>query len=71
MSIVSTDWLINNLDKVKIIYSTWHLPNQYRKAIKEYSNEHLKNSIFFDIDKNADQETQLLHMLPSAKNGKK
>ena len=67
MSIVSTDWLINNLDKVKIIDSTWHLPNQNRNAIKEYSNEHLKNSIFFDIDKNADQETQLPHMLPSTK----
>ena len=26
MSIVTTDWLIENLDKVKIIDSSWHLP---------------------------------------------
>ena len=67
MSIVTTDWLINNLNKVKIIDSSWHLPNQKRDAIKEYSNEHIINSVFFDIDKNSDQETDLPHMLPSAK----
>ena len=67
MSIVTTDWLINNLNKVKIIDSSWHLPNQEREAIKEYSNEHIINSVFFDIDKNSDQETELPHMLPSVK----
>ena len=36
MSIVTTDWLINNLNKVKIIDSSWHLPNQERDSIKEY-----------------------------------
>ena len=65
MSIVTSNWLINNLDKVKIIDSSWHLPNQKRDAIKEYSNEHIINSIFFDIDKNSNQETELPHMLPS------
>ena len=64
MSIVSTDWLINNLDKVKIIDSSWHLPDQNRDAKKEYLGEHIKNSIFFDIDKNSKQETSLPHMLP-------
>ena len=67
MSIVTTDWLINNLNKVKIIDSSWHLPNQKRDSIKEYSNEHIINSVFFDIDKNSDQETDLPHMLPSVK----
>ena len=38
---------------------------------KEYSNEHIINSIFFDIDKNSDQETDLPHMLPSAKEWEK
>ena len=66
MSIVTTDWLIDNLDKVKIIDSSWHLPNQKRNPIKEYLNEHIINSIFFDIDKNSKQETDLPHMLPSA-----
>ena len=67
MSIVTTDWLIDNLNKVKIIDSSWHLPNQKRDSIKEYSNEHIINSVFFDIDKNSDQETDLPHMLPSVK----
>ena len=52
MSLVSTNWLIENLNNVKIIDSSWHLPNQNRNAKKEYFNEHIINSIFFDIDKN-------------------
>ena len=67
MSIVTTDWLFENLHNVKIIDSSWHLPNQNRNAHKEYSNEHINNSIFFDIDKNSDQKTNLPHMLPKAK----
>ena len=65
MSLVSTNWLFSNLDNVKIIDSSWHLPNQNRNAYKEYSKEHIVNSIFFDIDKNSDQETDLPHMLPT------
>ena len=65
MSLVNTNWLLENLDNVKIIDSSWHLPNQNRNAKKEYFNEHILNSIFFDIDKNSDQETDLPHMLPS------
>ena len=45
MSIVTTDWLINNLNNVKLIDSSWHLPNEMRDAIKEYSNEHIINLI--------------------------
>ena len=67
MSTVTTDWLISNLDKVKIIDSSWHLPNQKRNAIKEFASEHIINSIFFDIDKNSNQESDLPHMLPSVK----
>ena len=67
MSLINTDWLLENLNNVKIIDSSWHLPNQKRNAEKEYSNEHISNSIFFDIDKNSDQKTDLPHMLPSVK----
>ena len=42
MSLVNTDWLLENLDNVKIIDSSWHLPNQNRNAQKEYSNEHIR-----------------------------
>ena len=64
MSLVSTNWLIENLNNVKIIDSSWHLPNQNRNAKEEYFNEHILNSIFFDIDKNSDPKTDLPHMLP-------
>ena len=64
MSLVTTDWLLENLNDVKIIDSSWHLPNQNRNAFLEYSNEHIKNAIFFDIDKFSDQDTELPHMLP-------
>tara|TARA_Y100001958_G_scaffold158046_1_gene154825 strand:+ start:24 stop:842 length:819 start_codon:yes stop_codon:yes gene_type:complete len=65
MSIVTSDWLIENLDEVKVIDSSWHLPTQNRNARKEYDSEHIINSIFFDIDKNSNQNTDLPHMLPS------
>ena len=64
MSLVTTDWLFDNLNNVKILDSSWHLPNQNRNGLKEYSQEHIINSIFFDIDKNSDQESHLPHMLP-------
>ena len=64
MSLVTTEWLLDNLNNVKIIDSSWHLSNQNRNAFKEYSEEHILNSIFFDIDKDSDQETNLPHMLP-------
>ena len=30
--LVSTDWLEKNIDKVKILDASWHLPNSNRKA---------------------------------------
>ena len=50
MSIVTSDWLIENLDEVKVIDSSWHLPTQNRNAQKEYDSEHIINSIFFCSD---------------------
>ena len=63
--LVTTDWLDKNIEKVKILDATWHLPNVNRNSFKEYKTEHIINSIFFDIDKNSNQKTNLPHMLPS------
>ena len=63
--LVSTDWLEKNIDKVKILDASWHLPNSGRNAKEEYKLNHIKNSIFFDIDKYSDQNSPLPHMLPS------
>ena len=66
MSLVSTDWLNDNLNSVKIIDASWHLVKN-RNAIEEYNNEHIENAIFFDLDKNSNQKKDLPHghFLPS------
>ena len=66
MTLVSTDWLNKNLDRVKIIDASWHLVKT-RNAIEEYNEEHLENAIFFDLDKNSNQKKDLphSHFLPS------
>ena len=63
--LVSTDWLDKNIEKVKILDASWHLPNANRNSFEEYKTEHITNSTFFDIDKNSNQKTNLPHMLPS------
>ena len=65
MSLVSTDWLEKNINKVKILDASWHMPNTKRNGYKEYKKEHIKNSIFFDIDKFSNKKTDLPHMLPN------
>ena len=66
MTLVSTDWINENLNKVKIIDASWHLVKN-RKAIEEYNKEHIENAIFFDLDKNSNQRKDLPHghFLPS------
>ena len=65
MSLVSTEWLDNNYSEVKIIDSSWHMPNSNRNAYEEYKKEHIKNAIFFDIDKFSNKKIKIPHMLPS------
>ena len=65
MSLVSTEWLDNNYSEVKIIDSSWHMSNTNRNAYEEYKKEHIKNAIFFDIDKFSNKKTELPHMLPN------
>ena len=47
------------------------LPNVKRNALEEYKLNHITDSIFFDIDKNTNQNSNLPHMLPSAKEWEK
>ena len=66
MTLVSTEWLNQNLNKVKIIDASWHLVKN-RNALEEYNKEHIENAIFFDLDKNSNQRKDLPHghFLPS------
>ena len=63
MSLVSTDWLEKNLDNVIIIDCSWHMPQTSRNGLEEYKKQHIENAIFFDLDKNSEQKTDLPHML--------
>ena len=70
MSLVDTNWLEKNFDKVKIIDCSWHMPQTERNGFDEYKNKHIKNAIFFDLDKNSKKDTDLPHMLTDAKSWK-
>ena len=63
MSLVNTNWLKENLDKVKIIDCSWHMPQTKRNGFEEYKKQHIKNAIYFDLDKNSKKDTDLPHML--------
>ena len=63
--LVSSEWLNQNLNRVKILDASWHLPNVKRNSFEEYKTSHITNSVFFDIDKYSNQKTNLPHMLPS------
>ncbi|MBD1140564.1 sulfurtransferase [Pelagibacterales bacterium SAG-MED39] len=63
MSLIETDWLAKNLEKVKIIDCSWHMPQVRRDGFEEYKNEHIPNAIFFDLDNNSKKGIDLPHML--------
>ena len=71
MSLVSTDWVEKNINNIKIIDCSWHMPNVKRDGYKEYLEEHIENAIFFDLDKNSDQMTDLPHMLTTSSDWEK
>jgi len=71
MSLVATDWLESNLDKVKIIDCSWHMPNVNRNSYEEYLHEHIPKAIYFDLDKHSALNTDLPHMLPNPIDWKK
>ena len=63
MSLVETDWLFNNLNKVKIIDCSWHMPQTKRNGFEEYKKNHIPGAIFFDLDENSKKNIDLPHML--------
>jgi len=67
MSLVDTSWLKKNLDEVKIIDCSWHMPQTERNGFEEYQDRHIKNAIFFDLDKNSKTGIDLPHMLTDIK----
>ncbi len=71
MSLVETEWLQKNINNVKIIDCSWHMPQTQRNGFEEYRDKHIPNSIFFDLDENSKKDTDLPHMLVEKKNWEK
>jgi len=71
MSLVETEWVGKNLDRIKIIDCSWHMPQTKRSGLEEYKNRHIPNSIFFDLDDNSKKKTNLPHMLVNINNWEK
>ncbi|WP_415299802.1 sulfurtransferase [Candidatus Pelagibacter sp. Uisw_134_02] len=71
MPLVDTNWLEKNLDKVKIIDCSWHMPQTKRNGFEEYQELHIQNAIFLDLDKNSKTDTDLPHMLTDIKSWEK
>ena len=40
MTLVSTDWLENNLSKVKVLDASWHMPSTKRDVCQQCECEH-------------------------------
>ena len=73
MILVSTQELDNGLsNNVKLIDASWHFLSN-RDGFKEYQKEHIENAIFFDLEKNSNQQKNLPHnhFLPEKKNWEK
>ena len=66
MTLVSTEWLNNNLSKVKIFDASWHMPISKRDAKKEYSKKHIPSAIFWDIDEHSDKDSPYPHMMSNS-----
>ena len=65
LSAIEVNELKKNKQNIIIFDSSYFLPNTGINAINEYNNEHIENSIFFDIDKISDPNDNLPHMFPS------
>ena len=71
MSLVKTNWLEENINNLKIIDCSWHMPQTKRSGHEEYNKDHIQNAIFFDLDKNSKIDTDLPHMLTDIRSWEK
>ena len=65
MTLVSTEWLNDNLSKVKIFDASWHMPNSKHDAQKEYSERHLPSAMFWNLDEHSEKDSPYPHMMPN------
>ena len=65
-ALIDTGWLHEHLADadLRIVESTWYLPNVDREGIADYRNAHIPGAVFWDIDAICDPDSELPHMLP-------
>jgi thiosulfate/3-mercaptopyruvate sulfurtransferase len=65
--LVTTDWLAGELGKPGLVIfdATKYLPNEDKDGKAEFLKAHIPGARYFDIDKVADQDTDLPHMVPT------
>ena len=56
---------LSTQNNLKILDATFYLPNSDLIAKDEYDKKHIPNAVFFDINKIADPNNSLPHMIPS------
>jgi thiosulfate/3-mercaptopyruvate sulfurtransferase len=64
-NLVSTAWLSDHINEVRVVDASWYMPEDKREPAKEYEIAHIPGAVFFDIDGIADHSTDLPHMMPS------
>lgn len=65
--LVSTEWLAAELGSPDLVVfdATYYLPNENKDAVELYREVRIPGALFFDIDRVADPDTMLPHMVPS------
>ncbi|KAI8060849.1 Rhodanese-like domain-containing protein [Gongronella butleri] len=64
-SLLSADEVASSLDKVKVLDSSWHMPNANRDPFQEFLAKRIDGARFFGIDTIKDTTVDLPHMLPT------
>ena len=65
-TLVSVEWLLANLGTVKVLDASSHLPTSDRNADAEFAAARIPGAVRFDINKIADRNSDLPHMVPPA-----
>ena len=65
--LVTTDWLAAELGKPDLVIfdATKYLPNEPKDGVAEFRRGHIPGARYFDIDRIADTDTDLPHMVPT------
>ena len=63
--LVSAEWLLDNIDRVRVLDASSHLPTVKRDAEAEFLAAHIPGAQRFDIDAIADKGHAMPHMVPS------